>query len=470
MMGENILLLMEEKYRKLLTLSSFMSEKDDRLKVLNYLQNPHTDQEDTPKEIVSTLNRFRDDWIQQSMSEWNYIPGQHIFNVTKKFPHKKVHCDLCNAPLSRKVVFVQNTKNGKELHIGVDCAENILLQSVRDRAKYYGIQYERHEKLEKAYPGIFDFLNQKRLSDTSKYELSSSLLRTENKIISRIRRVIKLYCEKDVLDEYYINELLKEIPNFKNKVNGYLNRQGAENGLSLQLRERLRVNKNPNREEILKLVRDNDGMITTPAAILIEDKKYLNDYAKKVNDTGLCDKLSKFTHVQGTVFNLEIKYQKHKKINLKFSSKNVISHFGAPVPSVTNEAIDGIINDTNLLIPCDNISKEKSFEMGINFLANNKFDIFFPSFQSFTEYVQRKEINISQEDKTILHEDKYTELISEHIYLIKNKTYYKLSKADIIKTGLIRLKKILLKSKLNIPMPKMKIIPSVFDDIYNMYQ
>lgn len=180
------MLLLENKYRKLLLFSEIMRNNEERSKYIPYLKRTiDLEKEELPKKVTRDFKRFKLDWIKQAMSEWNYKKGRHEYPVSERFPNEEVRCQLCNTPLTRTVVFVVNLKNGRELHIGTNCVANVLSQNVITRNQYSGIAYERYERLEKKYPSILEFSNNVHPSKTTKYELSAVLLKKKRNCLEK---------------------------------------------------------------------------------------------------------------------------------------------------------------------------------------------------------------------------------------------------------------------------------------------
>ncbi|MBA1435196.1 hypothetical protein [Bombilactobacillus bombi] len=447
-----------------------MKKNKERSKYISYLKGKiDLNKEKLPEKVTRDFKRFKLDWIKQAMSEWAYKKGKHEYQVLERFPNEEVHCQLCNAPLTKTVVFVVNLENGRELHIGTDCVANVLSQNVITRNQYSGIAYERYERLEKKYPSILEFNNNIHPSKTAKYELSAVLLKKETQLFRKIKKVIDEYCKQGIYHESEFKEIKNEIVEYQDNVNAFVNRNGAERGLSFKLKNRMQQNHNPKLNEIKRIVHKSKGILTTEAAMLIEDSKYLDEYAEKVNINGLHNQLSLFQHRQGITFAMGLDIYKWK-VCLEFPSMTVIKYFTAPDPAVTALGIKNIIRASYTIKPSGEEDETTLFLAGSELLKKKNLNIYRPSFKLFMNYVKKRESHFSSEDKTRISNDKYQQLISKTVFLKNNDQVATMTKEEIITTGIQYLRSIVLDNIPDISWPSLKNKSLVMQDIYTDLQ
>lgn len=464
------MLLIENKYRKLLLFSEIMKMDKERSKYMTYLKREiNLDKENLPKNVVNDFNRFKLNWIKQAMNEWDYKKGRHEYKVSELFPNKEVHCQLCNATLTSTVVFIVNSKNGTALHIGINCVNNVLSQNVITKNQYTGKAYDRYEQLEREYPSILEFNNNTHPSKTSKYELSEALLKKENQLFRKIKRAIDDYCKKGTYSKNKFQEIQNEIIEYQDKVKAFVKRNGAENGLSLKLKNRMRQNHNLKLNEIKRIVHKSEGILTTEAAMLIDDNKYLDEYATKVNTNGLHNQLYLFQHNQGITFAMGLNIYKWK-VCLEFPSITIIKHFTAPEPEVTARSIQNIIRESTIIKPSGNKDETTLFLAGSELLKTKNLKIYRPSFRTFINYVNKIESHVAIEDKTRISNDRYQQFISKTVFLKSNNQVATMTKEEVVTIGIQYLRSLALDIIPDVTWPSLKNKSLVMHDIYTKMQ
>lgn len=464
------MLLIENKYRKLLLYSEIMKRDKERSKYIPYLKRRiNLTKEEIPEIVIRDFQRFKLDWIKQAMSEWDYKKGKHEYSVLERFPGKEVHCELCNAPLTSTVVCVVNVINGRKLYIGKDCVENVLSKNVITKNRYSGLAYERYEHLEKKYPDILEFNNNAHPSKTAKYELSEALLKKETKLFRKIKDVIDKYCKQGVYIKNEFQEIQNNIIEYQDKVNDFVNRNGAEKGLSLTLKNRMKQNHNPKLNEIKRIVHRSGGILTTDAAMLIEDSNYLDEYAKRVNINGLQKQLYIFQHRQGITFAMGLNIDKWR-VCLEFPSMVVIKYFTAPNPLVTGRGIESIIKESHNIMPAGKKDEKVLFLAGIKLLEEKNLRVYRPSFKKFRNYVNKREKYIANEDRTRISNDKYQHLISQTVFLKNHNQVATMTKWEVINFGIQYLRSLALDNIPDVTWPSLKNESSIIQDIYTEIQ
>lgn len=285
----------------------------------------------------------------------------------------------------------------------------------------------------------------------------------------KIKKVIDKYCKQGIYYESEFQEINKQIVEYQDKVDAFVNRRGAEEGLSLELKNRMQQNHNPKLNEIKKIVHESEGIVTTEAAMLIEDNKYLNEYAEKVNKNGLHNQLYLFQHRQGITFAMGLAIYKCK-VCLEFPSTTVIKYFEAPDPEVNVLGIKNIIREPRVIKPSGEEDETVLFLAGSELLKKRNLKLYRPSFTTFMNYVKKRENNVASEDRTKISSDRYHQLISKTVFLKSNDQVATMTKEEVVTAGIHYLKSLALENTPDISWPSLKKELLVMQDIYTDLQ
>ena len=419
-------------------------------------------------EMRMTVITHRYEWERQSMKEWRRDPKKFELSVEKDFGGEAQRCDLCGTRLPKSVFHVVNHKNGLNLHIGGDCVENVMNLEPEIGSSLTDAEYKRQQEFLGLYPQIVEFLHNSP-SDVAPFEVSSGIIKQETSLRKKGNALRTQFVRKSNKKYAELNALCQDIKRLQQSIDLDVADKSNANGLSIYLRRQLEIDQNKQVKNIRRYVQEKNGFLKTDAAILIQDHSFLEDYQKMVISQNNSEKtgIANVVLVSHGVFAVDF-ICKIAHARFVFDSEDVISAFKYPVGSFTKQAVK------NLLVRSESRKLDKTAEhaihkLGISYFESKGLQEARIDFQSFTNFVQKHEQRLIDDDKSHVTPGRFNKLLKSVTILSNHGRYAVYSRDEVKQIG----EEYFISCFVGNPSPSVTVTVSSLDDtltfLYHQY-
>jgi hypothetical protein len=401
-------------------------------KLIVYLDKEYR-KDEVPEGILAQF-RFHHDWVEQAKKEWRLFPGKAYLNREIAYPGGK-RCEICDTNLPKNVVHVINNKNQREMYIGLDCEGNVLNGSVVVGRNLSIEEQARYEKFVLEHEKVIALIDHPYSRD-SMFELSKVLKLKEDSFRKKAKLLLRQYLKTGKLSQREIQQLLETSDALRAKIDAQNRRYNDDRpGLNVALRNRIEKNQPEDVKAIVRLVQNDDGYLKTDAASRILDEQFLNEYAKRVRQTGGIGSSLDASCTQSARINLSAPTL-DGRILLSFPSRDVIQEMGFPKVMVTAKTLSQIVDCSKSIRLANDNQKSLAAITGIHQFENLGFSSVKVSYQDFAAFVGQSEADLKKQQRTRLSPKKYESLISGIAFLKAEDRFVQIGTGELIEIGL----------------------------------
>ena len=315
--GVNVSTIIDKKERNLLINSEILKKATETKKIFHLLNKREKITDDLLSTNPSEYNYIKKQhsiWINAARNEWKYDKKKGNVKIIESGNTKKYFCELCGTKLTDQIHYLINKENGSQLATGYQCAGIILSAGYSNLIKWLRKNPEGLSKLEflqKKYPEIDDIIEQKaivsgELKIVIPQRLYDKILESKKALFSESQRYISdnthPYFEEIWTNLYknYINSISEYEEFYRNNADKY---NFLSNDVLTQLLRQQDC------QEIIKLVRKNNGQVNALTASRIKSINFIRNFAKAFS-------------VNNKDNNIEIVEYSLSKINLRIVLEN----------------------------------------------------------------------------------------------------------------------------------------------------